>query len=171
MKKIIFFLLIAGMAATATAQDVIVKKDGSELQAKVTKVSKTEVEYKKFDNLEGPVYTLDLAQIFMIKYENGSKDVFNVEATKTVEAPQTEAANTRGNILWEQNNTYYLNDRPVSWKEFKTTVATDPQAWASYKKGFALQTAGGILTGVGASGVITGLIFYAIQSMGLNIST
>ena len=40
----------------ASAQDLIVKKDGSVIQAKVTKVGTSEVEYKKWINQDGPQY-------------------------------------------------------------------------------------------------------------------
>ena len=32
---------------------------------------------KKYNNLKGPEYTEDISNIFMIKYEGGSKDIFN----------------------------------------------------------------------------------------------
>ena len=34
------------------------------------------IKYKKWENLEGPVYNIDKKEVFMIKYSNGSKDVF-----------------------------------------------------------------------------------------------
>ncbi|MDR0687687.1 MAG: hypothetical protein LBF55_03245 [Prevotellaceae bacterium] len=77
MKKIIFIAFCLAIAASAArAQDIIVKKDGSEIKANVIKVSSTEVEYKKFGNPSGPTYTLSKSEIFMIKYQDGDKDVF-----------------------------------------------------------------------------------------------
>ena len=59
MKRIIFFIFCLTVAASAAnAQDIIVKRDGSEIKANVTKVTSTEVEYKKFGNPSGPTYTL-----------------------------------------------------------------------------------------------------------------
>ena len=59
------------------AQDVIVTKTGEEIKGKVLDIGLTEVKYKKYDNQNGPTYTLKKSDIFMIKYENGDKDVFN----------------------------------------------------------------------------------------------
>lgn len=68
-------------------QDIIVKKTGDEIKAKVEEVLDTEIKYRKFENLAGPLYSMPKAEIFMIKYENGSKDVFGGETQ--VAAPVT----------------------------------------------------------------------------------
>jgi hypothetical protein len=67
------------MSVAAFAQDLIIYTNGMELKAKVTEITDTEVKYKSLDNLNGPVYTVLKTYIFMIKYENGTKDVFNVQ--------------------------------------------------------------------------------------------
>jgi len=67
-----------------SAQDVIVKKNGEEIKAKVEQVSDTEIKYRKADNSTGPIYSITKAEIFMIKYANGTKDVFGNEATPSV---------------------------------------------------------------------------------------
>jgi hypothetical protein len=68
------FILFTGLRAQG--QDVIVQKNGEEIKAKVEQVLDTEIKYKKFDNLSGPLYSIKKSELFMIKYENGSKDVF-----------------------------------------------------------------------------------------------
>jgi hypothetical protein len=69
----ILFLLIM---VSIRSQDVITFKNGDEVKAKVTEVGITEIKYKKADNPNGPQYTVSKATVFMIKYENGSRDVF-----------------------------------------------------------------------------------------------
>lgn len=79
MKKIkLFILLIAfcSSAIVASAQDIITLKSGDEIKAKVQEIGIDDVKYKKFENLAGPTYTLRKTDIFMIRYENGEKDVF-----------------------------------------------------------------------------------------------
>lgn len=66
-------LLISSMAASA--QDVIVFRNGEEVQVKVSEVTPGEIKYHRFDNLSGPLYTIGRDDVFMIKYENGTKDV------------------------------------------------------------------------------------------------
>lgn len=67
------FLLFAGSSA---AQDLIVRTDALEIQAKVMEITPGEVRYKRFSNPEGPTYVLPVAQIRYILYPNGEKDVF-----------------------------------------------------------------------------------------------
>ena len=54
MKKILFGLCCSLIFSTVSAQDIILKKNADEIQAKVLKVSDTQIEYKKWDNLDGP---------------------------------------------------------------------------------------------------------------------
>ncbi len=78
MKKIIFsaVLVIAGNVAVS-AQDLIVKNTGEDQQAKILEVGQNEIKYKKWDNLDGPVYSLSVSDILLIRYENGTNEVFN----------------------------------------------------------------------------------------------
>jgi len=59
------------------AQDVIIKTNLSEIQAKVTEITDEFAKYKKWDNPDGPLYTLSLKEIAKIKYQNGSEEVYN----------------------------------------------------------------------------------------------
>ena len=48
--------MLALVCCTVSAQDIILKKNADEIQAKVLKVTETEIEYKKWENLDGPIY-------------------------------------------------------------------------------------------------------------------
>ena len=63
----------------SNAQDVIVKKDNSTILSKVIKISPTEIEYKKWSNQDGPTYTINISDVSSINYENGERDIFNVQ--------------------------------------------------------------------------------------------
>lgn len=85
MKKLVLFLALAIFGVTMCfAQDVITKQNGDDIQAKVIEIGSTEVKYKKFDNQDGPIYSIPTSEILMIRYENGSNEVFN-----TAKAPAT----------------------------------------------------------------------------------
>lgn len=83
MKHLLFLcsLLLLGSLGLS-GQDVITKKTGEDIQAIILEVGSNEVKYRKFDNQEGPIYVLLKKDILMIRYKNGSKDVFQ-EATQT----------------------------------------------------------------------------------------
>jgi len=76
------FILLFGFKAVA--QDVIVLKNGDEIKSLVQEVGTDYVKYKKFDNQTGPVYNIATSEIFMIKYNNGSRDVFGDNTTSDV---------------------------------------------------------------------------------------
>lgn len=83
-KKLIALAALCIAGSYAAAQDLIVKKDGSVIQAKVTKIGNSEVEYKKWSNQNGPQYSIAVADILAINYQNGEKETFdNVGANKT----------------------------------------------------------------------------------------
>lgn len=76
-KKAFFLALTMLFFGAAMAQDVITLKNGDEINGKVTKVTPTEIEYKLASNPDGPTYSKPVSDIFMVKYENGQKDLFN----------------------------------------------------------------------------------------------
>ena len=55
--------------------DLITFKNGDELKAKVMEISEKEIKYKRCDNLDGPLITVNKSDVFMIKYANGTKEV------------------------------------------------------------------------------------------------
>lgn len=91
MKKIATMIVCAlgGAVGSVYAQDVIICRNGDEITSKVLKVSRTEIEYKRWSNQDGPSYTLDKSEVFMIKYQNGEKDVFKEEPVAQTETAAT----------------------------------------------------------------------------------
>jgi hypothetical protein len=76
LKKISLFILSFSLYANfVKAQDVIFKNDKTELKAKVSEITETGIKYKKWDNLDGPVYTISKSEVFMILYSNGQKEI------------------------------------------------------------------------------------------------
>lgn len=80
---------LAGMA-----QDVIVCKDGTSLLGKVAEVTEAEVKYRKADNPDGPLYTLKVADLMRINYENGQSDIF----ARDGQLPSTVLAGPTGDV-------------------------------------------------------------------------
>lgn len=84
MKKFICLLSAVLFAALSLqAQDLITKKNGEDIKAKILEVGQTEVKYKRFDNPDGPVFTISISDILIIRYENGTNDVFNTTSSVT----------------------------------------------------------------------------------------
>ena len=87
MKKVSMILAAFCLAEVSSAQDVIVKKDGSTILSKVLEVNTSDIKYKKFSNQNGPTYTINKSEIMSINYENGDKDTFNDVSSPAVTAP------------------------------------------------------------------------------------
>ena len=82
-------MLFSLICINVCAQDIITTKQGEEIEAKVVKIGTTEIEYKKWSNVEGPSYTLLKNQVFMIKFQNGEKEVFEETARNVAVATET----------------------------------------------------------------------------------
>jgi hypothetical protein len=76
MRKLIILLCILSGFLSAYSQDEITLRTGETLKAKIVEVGLQDITYKKAENPAGPFYTLKKEKVFMIKYENGTKDVF-----------------------------------------------------------------------------------------------
>lgn len=78
MGKILLSLaLAAAVAIPSFAQDIVILKNGTSVDAKVIEVDDNSVRYKKFNNPDGPTYTAKKETISEIRYKNGSKEIFN----------------------------------------------------------------------------------------------
>lgn len=80
MKKYFLLSMICIFCISAIySQDLITTKSGEDILAKVLEISQNEIKFKRFDNVEGPVFILNKSDIIIIRYENGTKDIFSVE--------------------------------------------------------------------------------------------
>jgi len=93
MRKIFLLSIVLCAVISVHAQDVITLKNGDEIEALVQRIGEVEIAYKKWDFQDGPTFTIRKSEIFRIKYQNGTKDVFNdfTEPAETqTEQPQVE---------------------------------------------------------------------------------
>lgn len=77
MKKILVLtLVLISSFLVAHAQDTLYTKSGDILLTKILEITPDYVKYKKQEFLDGPTYTTEKSALFMIRYQNGTKDVF-----------------------------------------------------------------------------------------------
>ena len=74
MTTILLFLMVL---APCFAQDEITLRSGDAIKARVTEVGIDEIVYAKWGDREGPVYKLKKSEVFMVKYEDGTSEVFD----------------------------------------------------------------------------------------------
>ncbi|GGF00380.1 hypothetical protein [Hymenobacter cavernae] len=103
MLRLFFTLLtLSLLSLSARAQDVLTKVSGEELAVKVLEIRPTEITYKRTDNPDGPLITIRRSEVFMIRYANGTKDVFQAgppPGTPAVAAPTAPAPALSGPIV------------------------------------------------------------------------
>jgi hypothetical protein len=75
---LVIFLAFAGLLK-AYSQDEITFRNGDILKARIVEVGVDNIVYKKAENLTGPSYTVNKEKVFMIKYENGTRDLFGID--------------------------------------------------------------------------------------------
>lgn len=182
MKKLIFLLTMC-VVFNLSAQDIIVKRNGDELQCRILEVSKNEVKYKRWTNQDGPAFSEKKSNIFMIKYENGEKDMI------AHSSPVSESSAVSSGMNSVDPNEYIFEEpTPISHTYLKYTtrgkresglikwgnMLPEEQAmdllshdWLDFKKAREESRVGKILTNVGASFAITGLVGTCVGIPGL----
>lgn len=99
------------MSSSIFAQDVIVKKDRTTILSKVLEVNMSDIKYKKYSNLNGPVYTITKSDLQSINYENGEMDVFDESNCESTTAMDDVSATTQRliNKLGDARNQELIN--------------------------------------------------------------
>ena len=114
IKSIKGVCVLAGLffpTLNAFSQDILIKKNGDEIEVKVSKISDDEIEYKKWSNLDGPSYIVSKNEVFMIKYKNGDKDVFNETSITAPTRPSTSGnSNISIKAVPSADNTALIED-------------------------------------------------------------
>jgi hypothetical protein len=87
--KNLFIVIFLMIALQSYSQDYIILNNGDEIKAKVLEINDTDIDYKKYSNVNGPTYHLNKSKIFMIKYASGDKDVFSTVASTKPTTPKS----------------------------------------------------------------------------------
>jgi hypothetical protein len=124
MKNIFFLIILAVFSFNSFAQDVIVKKDGKEIEALIIEVHETEIHYKKFNNQSGPTYIVSISSLTDVRYENGDVESYestiNKEQKKAVTSkPKAE----KSEDIVVRSGLYYYQGRQISTKKVKQLFA------------------------------------------------
>ena len=152
MKYLLLFSLILSFFKLS-AQDIISTNDGKEIQVIVSEIGINEVKYKRFDNKEGPSYTILKSQIIKIKYKNGQIENFNNTSLSTPIQNNKEGILVKTNsVKYESlSNAFFVNDGNIPHKEMYSIFSNNPVALKHFKNGkregkyFLLIPAGGVL--------------------------
>ncbi|WP_276495953.1 hypothetical protein [Pontibacter litorisediminis] len=104
MRKILLSVVAAlSLLPALQAQDVITKRTGEKVEAKVLEVSPSEIKYKRYSNQEGPTYILPKSEIVLITYEDKTSEVFELEdqAASNASASSQTVATSTNQVVYE----------------------------------------------------------------------
>ena len=76
MKNYFFNCLCCLITFAAFSQDIITTKSGEDIKAKILEVNTSEIKYKKSENIDGPIFSVLKSDVLILRYENGTKDIF-----------------------------------------------------------------------------------------------
>lgn len=116
-QKLFLIVSLLFVACITKAQDVIIKKDNSTILSRVTKIGETEIEYKKWTNLDGPIYTINRSEVISINYQNG--DIERFDDSQTV-----QYNNIKGHME-RKGKHLYMNGNKLSDEEVHTLVGEE----------------------------------------------
>lgn len=153
MKRFLFSLVALAITSVCLAQDIIVKKDGSTIQAKVLNVTQYVVEYKIFGHQNGPTYTFSIMDLRCINYENGTTKMFH-------------SPDGNSNTVTKETATQYSNDNNLlaiysNLNKEKPKKIVTPEML--HKKGKRMKTFGYAVGGTLLVGGIVAIIVGASQ--------
>ena len=122
MKKILIILFCLPMIGFG--QDNVILKDGEEISSKILRINTENIEYKKHSNLDGPTYKLNKIDIFMIKYENGEKEVFSKKESSKKKSNKNDERELK--MFLKKNNIVYIKSEDDGAHTHATTAI---QSW------------------------------------------
>ncbi len=123
MKKFLLYSVLSLISVVCFSQDLIIKKNGEEIKAKVSEVNQSEIKYKKIANLTGPVYTISKSEVIMIRYEDGTNDIFNDDHAKNNNETNKIDMVLKGK---EDANLYYKGKKSGAGGTAVTTILISP---------------------------------------------
>ncbi len=102
--KTILIVLFITISFKSFSQDIIIKNDKTELKVKVLELTDDVIKYRKFEMLDGPIYSIKKLDVFMIIYKNGTKEYIENKQKEVENIPINPSNNSisPSNI---QNNT------------------------------------------------------------------
>ena len=141
MKQLFLFTIVCLLAGYSSfAQDIITKKDGSVIKARISEVGQTSVKYKYYSNLDGPVFTIGKSEIQMITYQNGEQDVFKTDG-QNFSIPE--------GIMTLDRRTGKVSINGMNIDKQSTYLYFTPEANEMYQSGNTISNVGDILIGTG----------------------
>lgn len=120
MKLYYYIFFFTFFTINSYGQDIIYLNNNEQIKAKVTRVEKSVIWYKKYDFLNGPEYKISTREIKLIVYENGTTEKFNDIKVLNLDSTRNNliSINLAALYVWGGNISYrrYLFKKKLSFK-------------------------------------------------------
>lgn len=127
--KMSFILIFFLFDISIYAQDVIFTVNKEEIPSKIEEINIETISYKKFDNLNGPLYIIKKSDVQKIVFENGKTETFsNKSGHDNVSLEETKA------FIVETINQYGYSDNGYLKKAYNATFENDYLRLILYNK-------------------------------------
>lgn len=126
MKTFILICAWLGSCLAAQAQDIILLKSGQELHGRVREISLDSVFWQQPDSLQGPRSGIAKGEVFMIKYANGSKQVFSENLPDSQALAQTATSQEELYRLGQQDASLYYKGNGAMWGSAASSMVAFP---------------------------------------------
>ena len=132
MKSLTCLFLLISFTCSLIAQDIIIAHSGEISEGKVMEITPSMIKYKKKENLDGPLYSMGKSDVFMVRFENGSKvlmkeESFTSESTQVKDEPvQTEPFPTATEVQPRMVNSSPSYPNPTQTAYESTAIRTTP---------------------------------------------
>lgn len=181
MKKFGLAMLCVLAAQTIWASDVIFMRSGEEVEAQVLEITQTQIKYKKVSNLNGPVYSVEQSDVFMVKYQNGEKDLFateqlqrNVQADASIELENPDAALAYGTasftglVVNNVDKPVSVDGKAINEQEYLALAQKNcKKAYDQYMSGLKFKKNGNIMLAVGVPVFAVGSIMAIVGAVNM----
>lgn len=127
MHRLVFVLLFFG-SLCSYAQDIIFTRTGDELTVRVKGSNGSQLFYQKHNDADSNMYVLEKSKIFMVKFADGRKELFESKPDSSAQV----AATARVYLYWPKNmfnsalrfdvycrDTFVVNARNGLFNEFE----------------------------------------------------
>ena len=133
IKNTLIIIFLVFINYSIYAQDTIVSRNGDKISSKVLEVTTTEIKYKRFDNIDGPTYSILKSDVSVIKYQNGTSDDFNNESNNTTSSTFTQPQ-INDDTITIIKRVYSLKGVPLTLMQMVDLMRNYPEAYSEIKK-------------------------------------
>jgi hypothetical protein len=127
--KHLFFIFLFLSINSLFSQDTLIHVNGEKQTVKVTEVNSTLIKYHKYENITGPLYSVEKKDIKYVKYFGGQIDSFAV-----VESPGVIVVLPKPkNELTYFGSKVFYNSNSINEKEFLSMINAYPEENARMK--------------------------------------